>query len=246
MDKLMSESILDQSKHDARYYKAVKAGVSHSQAWFQEKKRRRARAKRFENKTRGERARHRIELELEWHRRFDAGQVADSEHKDMEQLDYHIETEVANYVKNNDLRILIGNKKLEAVKDVPEELRDKMVMEDARGYRPLNRSELEQCKVDSGKTHKWTTAEAKLYNKALDPKYIGLTRRTQKGSGNPQAVARRTRKNEERSGKYVIPADQDHDQDDQEENIENNEIDDHQHEVDSVEKEDKEKEEDSD
>ena len=57
-------------------------------------------------------------------------------------------------------------------------------MKDAKGYIHLNRSELEQCKVDSSKTRGWTTDEAKLCNKAFDPKYIGLTRKTKKRSGH--------------------------------------------------------------
>jgi len=40
--KLTEENVLNQDWHDARYYAAIKAGASHSAAWFQEKKRRRA------------------------------------------------------------------------------------------------------------------------------------------------------------------------------------------------------------
>ena len=46
--KLTSENVLSQEWHDRRYYAARKAGVSHSAAWAQEKKRRRATLSRQE------------------------------------------------------------------------------------------------------------------------------------------------------------------------------------------------------
>ncbi|CAJ1348840.1 unnamed protein product [Effrenium voratum] len=47
--KLTSENVLSQEWHDRRYYAARKAGVSHSAAWAQEKKRRRVKDEECQN-----------------------------------------------------------------------------------------------------------------------------------------------------------------------------------------------------
>ena len=86
-------------------------------------------------------------------------------------------------------------------------------MKDEKGYRPLSWKELEQCRIDSCKSRDWTTAEARLYEKAADKEdrkesgeKIGLMRKTKKRSVNPEAVARRKQKNEDRLGKRQTPA----------------------------------------
>lgn len=73
-------SVLDQSWRDARYHAAIKAGVSHSKAWFEEKKRRKAALHRKSGSK--ERAEEKLNLEKKWREEFDSKPVKEEEFRD--------------------------------------------------------------------------------------------------------------------------------------------------------------------
>ena len=86
-----------QEWHDSRYYRARAAGISHSEAWKQEKGRRRATL--FRQRGIGERARKRRELDAQWLKEYRTKKLREEEmmRADTEQIAYEgIETEVVD------------------------------------------------------------------------------------------------------------------------------------------------------
>ena len=67
--KASEVDILDQSWHDSRYHQAIKRGISHSQAWAQEKKRRKAAMHRKAGSV--QRREEFKQADLAWHAEFD-------------------------------------------------------------------------------------------------------------------------------------------------------------------------------
>ena len=83
--KLTPETVKDQTWHDARYWAALKVGVPHSKAWFEEKKRRKATLHRQSGAK--ERIEEKLRLDEEWHREFDTKKVKDEEFHVMKLLE---------------------------------------------------------------------------------------------------------------------------------------------------------------
>lgn len=77
IQKLTKENMFDQTWHDSRYHQAVRQGVSHSSAWAQEKKRRKATLRRKEGV--GRRRAELKEADLQWHAEFDEKKVKEEE-----------------------------------------------------------------------------------------------------------------------------------------------------------------------
>ena len=99
--KLTAENLNDQSWHDSRYYQAVKAGASHSLAWSQERKRRKATLHRQQGVA--DRAAERIKMDKEWREEFDSRSVKEEEF-DREE-DNAIETEAAQEMDDGMVRV---------------------------------------------------------------------------------------------------------------------------------------------
>ena len=141
--KLTEENVLNQDWHDARYYAAIKAGASHSAAWFQEKKRRRATLNR--QKGTSDRAAERIRLDQEWHAEFDSKKVKEEEYED--ETFGGMETE-AVVEEEGKMRVLSGKAK--------QLKRGELKAEDAksfvaskRSYRKLTQGEVEKFRVET-------------------------------------------------------------------------------------------------
>ena len=89
-------TLLDQSWHDSRYHAAIKGGVSHSTAWAQEKKRRKATLHRQSG---GEsRLKERIDLDLKWHEEFDNAEKPVKEEEFQDDILEGVETEAVEEV----------------------------------------------------------------------------------------------------------------------------------------------------
>ena len=141
--KFTEETVLNQDWHDARYYAAIKAGASHSAAWFQEKKRRRATLNR--QKGTSDRAAERIRLDQEWHAEFDSKKVKEEEYED--ETFGGMETEAV--VEEGDrIRVLSG--KAKQLKRGELEAKDADVfVASKRSYRKLTQDEVGKFKVET-------------------------------------------------------------------------------------------------
>lgn len=134
--KLSEENLHDQSWHDARYWAALKAGASHSQAWAAEKKRRKATLHRKGGMP--QRTAERPRLDAQWHAEFDTKKVEDSEYQN--EAFEGLETE-AVVVKGDKMRVLKG----EATQVRRGALKKKdegVYMKSARKYRRLTQDEI--------------------------------------------------------------------------------------------------------
>ena len=92
---LTKENLTDQQWHDARYFRAIAAGVPHNEAWRKEKARRRAIIHRQQGV--GERAEVRRELHAKWIKEYRTRALKEEEKvpADTEQIGYQgMETEV--------------------------------------------------------------------------------------------------------------------------------------------------------
>ena len=141
--KLTEATVNDQSWHDARYHAALKAGVSHSKAWFEEKKRRKATLHRRSGGK--ERAEEKLRLDEAWHKEFDSKKVKDEEYHD-ETLG-GIETE-AVVVEEDKIRVLSGKPKL--VRRGHLKRKDAGVfVKSSRSYRKLTQDEVAKFKTET-------------------------------------------------------------------------------------------------
>ena len=104
--KLTAENVNDQSWHDSRYYQAVKAGASHSLAWSQERKRRKATLHRQQGVA--DRAAERIKMDKERHEEFDSRPVKEEE---FDKADNTIETEAVQEMDDGMVRVFTGQAK---------------------------------------------------------------------------------------------------------------------------------------
>eukprot|EP00438_Fugacium_kawagutii_P000480 Skav216940 [mRNA] locus=scaffold3396:50058:57739:+ [translate_table: standard] len=171
---LTAETLLDQSWHDARYHAAVRAGVSHSAAWAQEKKRRKA---TLDRKTGvAERRKERIRLDNEWHAAFDQPDTVRDDEFVTDEVE-GIETEAVVADDPEKLRLLKGTSHHVRHHEAQKEDKGKL-LKSVRKYRSLTQEEVGQFKqethedeirvmkrarVDIKKTRKRTmTAEKKV------------------------------------------------------------------------------------
>ena len=147
--KLTPENVNDQSWHDSRYHQAVKAGVSHSKAWADEKKRRKATLHRKIGAK--ERAEERLRLDQEWHKEFDSKKVKDEEYHD-ETLG-GIETEAVVEEDTGKMRVLTG--KAKQVRRGQLKRKDAGVfVKSARSYRKLSQDEVEKFRTETKEDEK--------------------------------------------------------------------------------------------
>ena len=138
--KLTKESVLDQSWHDARYHAAIKAGATHSQAWAQEKKRRRATLHRKSGMP--ERTAEKLRLDAEWHAEFDSKKVKAEEFEGEHTEVSGVETE-AVVEKKDTIQVLTG--KTKEVKRGKLKSKDQgTFMKSAKKYRALTQDEVKK------------------------------------------------------------------------------------------------------
>ena len=142
--KLTAETANDQSWHDARYYAARKAGVTHSKAWSEEKKRRKATLHRRSGAP--ERAAERLRQDEAWHREFDTKKVKDEEYHD-ETLG-GIETEAVVETEDGGIRVLRGNAR--PVRRGQLKRKDAgTFVKSARSYRKLTQDEVSKFNTET-------------------------------------------------------------------------------------------------
>ena len=147
--KLTKDTLLDQSWHDARYHQAVKAGVSHSKASFEEKKRCKATLHRKEGTA--DRAKERLEMDARWHEEFDKAKVKDDEFHD--ETAGGIEIEAVVIEDDNRMRVLSGKAKV--VRRGRLKAKDKKTYaKSERTCRKLNQEEISQFKVETKEDEK--------------------------------------------------------------------------------------------
>ena len=137
-------SVLDQSWHDARYHAAITAGVSHSKAWFEEKKRRKAALHRKSGSK--ERAEEKLNLEKKWHEEFDSKPVKEEEFRD--EAASGIETEAVIEEDDGKIRVLTG--KAKQVRRGHVSFKDnKFFFKSAGTYRKLTQEEVASFKTEA-------------------------------------------------------------------------------------------------
>ena len=142
--KLTEETVLDQSWHDARYHRARQAGVSHSQAWTEEKKRRRATLHRQQGTA--ERAKERLENERKWHREFDSRPVKEEEYHD--EAAPGLETEAVEETEPGKLRVLTGSVKQVKRGELKKD-EEATFVASARTYRKLSQAEVSRFRTET-------------------------------------------------------------------------------------------------
>ena len=136
--KLTSDTLLDQSWHDSRYHAAIKGGVSHSTAWAQEKKRRKATLHRQSG---GEsRLKERIDLDLKWHEEFDNAEKPVKEEEFQDDILEGVETEAVEEVGGK-VRVLKGEAKFVKRGELKAGQKDRF-MKSTRRYRRLSQDEI--------------------------------------------------------------------------------------------------------
>ena len=141
---LTPQTVNDQSWHDARYYAAVKAGASHSSAWFQEKKRRKATLHRKSGAA--ERAVERKEQDLKWHQAFDSKKVKESEFHD--ETAQGIETEAIQDTKDGRIRVLTGSAKVVRRGRLKKQDEGRFI-KSARTFRKLSQAEVAKFRTET-------------------------------------------------------------------------------------------------
>lgn len=143
--KLTSENLLSQEWHDSRYHQAIKAGVSHSKAWADEKKRRKATLHRKSGES--ERVKEKLDMEEKWHAEFDKQDTVKEE-------EYHdetaggIETEAVVEDDNGKIRVLTGKAKQLKRGELRKKDAHKFV-KSARTYRKLSQAEVAKFKTET-------------------------------------------------------------------------------------------------
>ena len=134
---LSKETFHNQDWHDQRYWKARKAGVSHSNAWRQEKNRRRATLHRKSGIQK--RALERQELEIQWFEQYrnKARTMEQYVSDDTENVvSSNVETEVIASASASSFRLLTGPSAAENV-------------EKKRVFRPLTKAEVETFRQET-------------------------------------------------------------------------------------------------
>ena len=134
---LSKETFHNQDWHDQRYWKARKAGVSHSNAWRQEKNRRRATLHRKSGIQK--RALERQELEIQWFEQYrnKARTMEQYVSDDTENVvSSNVETEVIASASASSFRLLTGPSAAENV-------------EKKRVFRPLTKAEFETFRQET-------------------------------------------------------------------------------------------------
>ncbi|CAE7245381.1 unnamed protein product [Symbiodinium sp. CCMP2592] len=142
--QLTAETVLDQTWHDARYHKAVAAGVSHSQAWHEEKKRRKAALHRQQGTA--DRAKERLENERAWHREFDSRPVKEEEYHD--EAAPGLETEAVEETDQGRLRVLTGSAR-QVKRGELRKGEEATFVASARTYRKLSQAEVSRFKTET-------------------------------------------------------------------------------------------------
>ena len=142
--KLTAENLNDQSWHDSRYYQAVKAGASHSLAWSQERKRRKATLHRQQGVA--DRAAERIRMDKEWHEEFDSKPVKEEEFDKEE--DNTIETEAVQEMDDGMVRVFTGQAKRVARGKLKKHQFSRF-FKSARTYRKLSQEEVAKFAVET-------------------------------------------------------------------------------------------------
>ncbi|CAK9049785.1 Retrovirus-related Pol polyprotein from transposon TNT 1-94 [Includes: Protease [Durusdinium trenchii] len=142
--KLTAENLNDQSWHDSRYYQAVKAGASHSLAWSQERKRRKATLHRQQGVA--DRAAERIRMDKEWHEEFDSKPVKEEEFDKEE--DNTIETEAVQEMDDGTVRVFRGQAKRVGRGKLKKHQFSRF-FKSARTYRKLSQEEVAKFAVET-------------------------------------------------------------------------------------------------
>lgn len=155
--KLTKDTVNDQSWHDARYHQAIRAGVSHSQAWSQERKRRKATL--FRQSGTGERAREKIELDNKWHEEFDSRPVKQEEYED--QAAPGIETEAIEDTKDGRIRVLAGQHR-QGKKSSLDADKQNMFVQSAKTYMKLSQTEVSRFKVETNEDERKVMARKRV------------------------------------------------------------------------------------
>ena len=142
--QLTEETVTDQSWHDSRYHMALRSGISHSVAWSQEKKRRRATLKRKQGIV--DRTRERLDMDRQWHEEFDSKEVKDEEFFD--ETAGGIETEAVEDTKDGRIRVL-GGKAKQIKRGELEKSKEGKFMKSARTYRKLSQDEVAKFRTET-------------------------------------------------------------------------------------------------
>ena len=138
--------ILDQSWHDSRYHEAIKKGVSHSAAWAQEKKRRKAALNRKAGQK--ERREEFKKADLAWHEEFDDANRPVQEGDNEDDVAEGIETEAVDTLGGDKVRIHSGKAKAVTASTIKPEEKDKLFKSE-RKYRKLTQDEVEKFKTET-------------------------------------------------------------------------------------------------
>ena len=144
--QLSKDNLLDQGWHDARYYAAVRGGATHSQAWLQEKKRRKAALHR--QKGTAARAAERKALDLKWHEEFDSKRVKDEEFIDEAGLDAEIETEAVDATVPGRIKVFSGGSRTVRKRGLKKSEGSRF-FQAARTYRKLSQEEVAKFKTET-------------------------------------------------------------------------------------------------
>ena len=143
--KLSEDTLLDQSWHDSRYHAAVKGGASHSSAWAQEKKRRKATLHRQSG---GEsRLKERKELDLKWHEEFDNAEKPVKEEEFQDDVLEGVETEAVEEIGDK-VRVLKGEAKFVKRGELKADQKNRF-MKATRRYRRLSQAEVSKFKTET-------------------------------------------------------------------------------------------------
>ena len=138
--------ILDQSWRSSRYRQAIKKGVSHSAAWAQEKKRRKAALNRKAGQK--ERREEFKQADLAWHEEFDDANRPAQKEEYEDDVAEGIETEAVDTLGGDKMRIHSGKAKAVTASAIEPEEKDKLLKSE-RKYRKLTQDEVEKFKTET-------------------------------------------------------------------------------------------------
>ena len=192
--QLTHDNVLDQSWHDARYYAAIRKGASHSQAWLQEKKRRRAALHRQSGAA--TRASERKALDLQWHEEFDSKQVKPEEFVDTSGLDANIETEAVDATQPGRIRVFKGDN-TKVLKKFLKKNEGSRFFQAVKTYRKLSQAEVAKFTTETKED------EEKVMRKA---RVNVLARRTRPMTAEKKELRKRRTKEVRRKKRQEQPA----------------------------------------
>ena len=166
--KLTEDTLLDQPWHDARYYAALKGGASHSQAWSQEKKRRRATLHRKSGMP--ERTAEKLRLDAEWHAEFDSKKVKSEEFQDEHSGISGIETEAIVEKGDEEIQVLSGGAK-EVKRGKLRKKNQGTFMKSEKKYRALTQDEVQKFTQETKEDEKKVMWKSRvdIHKKRLRP-----------------------------------------------------------------------------